>query len=245
MKFNISYRVIKLGLAVNVKKLVIALGNFVLAKFNFEVISVSELFTKQPRKNFSNPVSVQDISSVIPNKGIFNNVGFSDGEKYFAEDYASEDYVSETQFTWLLYRSLSESPTVQDQIAFQYPKFFTEDIKVIDFLGGEVDKTDKTIDYFDVIGNTSLIADQFERQVDYVRSFSELTSIVDSAAISLSRGLANSAAASDNFTYEIFIGVPLADSSSASDSGSLRSQGYTEDMTYFAEDYVGESRTFT
>ena len=145
----------------------------------------------------------------------------------------------------MLYKNLLESPTVQDQIAFQYPKFFTETVKVIDFLGGELDKTDKTIDYFDVVGNTSSVADQFERQVDYVRSFSELTSIVDSAAISLSREVSDSASVSDNLVYDIFLGVTLADGSSAVDSGSLLAQGYTEDMTYFAEDYVGESRTFT
>jgi len=35
------------------------------------------------------------------------------------------------------------------------------------------------------------------------------------------------------------------DFSSVSDTGLLRSQNYTEDMTYFAEDYVGESRAFS
>jgi hypothetical protein len=38
-------------------------------------------------------------------------------------------------------------------------------------------------------------------------------------------------------------GKGLSDSLSSSDSGTLRSQGYC-DFTYFAEDYVGESRTF-
>lgn len=36
-----------------------------------------------------------------------------------------------------------------------------------------------------------------------------------------------------------------SDSASGADSGSLISQGYTVDNTYFAEDYVGDSRTFT
>jgi hypothetical protein len=225
LKFNVSYRVIKLGLAVRAKKLVVALGNFILAKFNFEIISVFDLPEKQVNKDFLDSADAQDVAAIVPNKGIFNNVGLSDGEKYFAEDYVSGDYTADTQITWVLYKNPLEILVTQDQVTFQHTKFLTENVKATDFLGGEVDKTDKTIDYFDVIGNTSLIADQFERQVNYVRSFSELTSIVESAAISLSRG--------------------VTDSSSASDSGSLRSQGYTEDMTYFAEDYVGESRTFT
>ena len=86
MKFAISYRVIKIALAVQAKKLAVALGNFILARSNADSFFVSDLFGKQPRKNFSNPVGIQDVSSIIPNKGIFNNVGFSDGEKYFAED---------------------------------------------------------------------------------------------------------------------------------------------------------------
>lgn len=42
----------------------------------------------------------------------------------------------------------------------------------------------------------------------------------------------------------LLTGKVLADSAGADSAGSLRSQGYTVDLTYFAEDYVGESRTF-
>lgn len=245
MKFAISYRVIKLALAVQAKKLAVALGNFILVKFFTENPKVSENISLQPRKNFSNPVGIQDVSVVVPSKGINNLVAISDtGADYFAEDYIAEDYTLPRQFVWLLNKGISETPTVQEQLAIQHSKSFTETVKAIDFLDGELDKTDKTIDFFKSSTNIPVASDQFERQVDYVRSFNELTSIVDLAAISLSRGVTDSAAVSDNLTYEIFIGVPLADSSSASDSGSLLAQGYTEDMTYFAEDYVGESRTF-
>ena len=41
------------------------------------------------------------------------------------------------------------------------------------------------------------------------------------------------------------IGKIPRDSAASVDSGSLISQGYTVDNTYFAEDYVGDSRTFT
>lgn len=45
-------------------------------------------------------------------------------------------------------------------------------------------------------------------------------------------------------TDVLLTGKVLADSAGADSAGSLRSQGYTVDLTYFAEDYVGESRTF-
>jgi hypothetical protein len=246
LKFAISYRVIKIALAVRAKKLAIALGNFISAKFFTDSFRASESISLQSRKSFSNPIGVQDVSVITPSKNFNNSTFISDtGGDYFAEDYVLGDYTLGPQFVWELGKNIFEIPTVQEQLTLQHSKSFTETVKAIDFLGGELDKTDKTIDYFDVVGNTSSVADQFERQVDYVRSFSELTSIVDSAAISLSRGVSNSASVSDNLAYEIFIGVPLANSSSVADSGSLLAQGYTEDMTYFAEDYVGESRTFT
>lgn len=42
-----------------------------------------------------------------------------------------------------------------------------------------------------------------------------------------------------------YAGKYLPDTISVTSSGSLSTQSYTVDMTYFAEDYVGESRTFS
>lgn len=226
MRLRLSFSPKVLKLAVVAKRLSVAIGKFILSKFNVENISVSDSFSNQPEKSFSNSAIAQDISLVVPNKGIFNTVGLSDGEEYFEEDYVLGDYVLDTQITWVLNKNVLEVALVQDTLSsIQYSKLINENIKVIDFLDGELDKTDKTIDFFTATTNIPSVTDQFERQVAYVRSFAELTSIVDSAAIS--------------------IGVSLANNSSALDSGFLRLQGYTEDMTYFAEDYVGESKTFT
>jgi hypothetical protein len=43
----------------------------------------------------------------------------------------------------------------------------------------------------------------------------------------------------------IFVGSVLANTANLADTGFLRSQNYTVDMSYFAEDYVGESRAFS
>jgi hypothetical protein len=55
------------------------------------------------------------------------------------------------------------------------------------------------------------------------------------------KGLAESPTATDSAA--IAAGKALIDSTSASDAGILISQDYC-DITYFAEDYVGTSRTF-
>jgi hypothetical protein len=44
LKFAISYRVIKLALAVQAKKLAVALGNFIKAKFITDTVSVEDEF---------------------------------------------------------------------------------------------------------------------------------------------------------------------------------------------------------
>lgn len=245
MKLAVSYRVIKLALANNAKKLAVAIGNFIYAKFFTETPTVSESISKESSKGFSDGFEVQESIDVLRGKNVFNPVVFSDGETYFLQDYIAEDYVLPSQCIREFYKNgLDFTITVADQPAIQYNKAFAEAVLVTDYLDGELDKTDKTIDFFKASDNVPVVSDSFSRQVNFVRSFSDLASIAESKAISLSRGVSDSAAVTDLFSYEIFIGVNLSDSSSASDAGSLLAQGYTDSMTYFAEDYVGSSRTF-
>lgn len=74
------------------------------------------------------------------------------------------------------------------------------------------------------VSNVVFATEQFNRQVNYTRSFSDATGGVTDAK------------------YLAFV-KSLADNTTTSDTGSLRSQGYC-DFSYFAEDYVGDSRTF-
>ena len=64
----------------------------------------------------------------------------------------------------------------------------------------------------------------------------------DAAAVTVERPAADTVSVSDLLT-QIFTKV-LSETATVSSSGSLISQGYC-DLTYFAEDYVGESRTFS
>lgn len=74
------------------------------------------------------------------------------------------------------------------------------------------------------VSNVVFASDSASRQVDYVRGFSDATGELTDTK------------------YFDFV-KSLADNTTTSDAGSLRSQGYC-DFTYFAEDYVGDSRTF-
>lgn len=66
--------------------------------------------------------------------------------------------------------------------------------------------------------------------------------VAELRAFSQAKGFADSGNAGDLPVKSI--GQTFTDASSANDDGSLRSQGYC-DFDYFAEDYVGQSRTFT
>jgi hypothetical protein len=67
------------------------------------------------------------------------------------------------------------------------------------------------------------VSDAFSYTVNFNRSFSETEYVIDSQNLSFFKG--------------------LSDSKSTSDSGALRMTDYA-DISYFAEDYVGVSRTF-
>lgn len=91
------------------------------------------------------------------------------------------------------------------------------------------------------------------RTISFQRSFSESTNVTDDVNGALSeddqlieffKSLSNQAALVDADRSYVMSKI-LAEIPAAASSGTLYSQGYTVDMSYFAEDYVGESRAFS
>lgn len=86
------------------------------------------------------------------------------------------------------------------------------------------------------------LSDGMLRAVGMVRG--DAAGVTDVAVLSLGvlRDFSDTGAAAD--ASIVSAGKVFNDSGRIADTGSLRSQGYA-DFSYFAEDYVGESRTFT
>jgi hypothetical protein len=91
------------------------------------------------------------------------------------------------------------------------------------------------------------------KSISFQRSFSESTNVTDDVNGALSeddqlieffKSLENQAALIDADRSYVMSKI-LAEIPAAASSGTLYSQGYTVDMSYFAEDYVGESRAFS
>jgi hypothetical protein len=205
LKFAISYRVIKLALAVQAKKLAVALGNFIKAKFITDTVSVEDTAVITRLKFFTDLVGATDDPIIVPNKGINNTVTFQDDSRYFAEDYISEDYVLQTGIEVNFGKALAESVGVQSSTLIEttYRRSFADGFVVTDDIDGAVTPED-------------------DQEIQFFKNTTNIVGITDSTALQL--------------------GIGLSEAPAATDSGLIVSQGYC-DITYFAEDYVGESRT--
>lgn len=74
------------------------------------------------------------------------------------------------------------------------------------------------------------------------KSLTDTASVTDTPSKNVSKILADSANISDSDVIDFLAGK--SDSATVSEAGSLLNQGYVDNGFYFAEDYVGSSRTF-
>ncbi len=123
-------------------------------------------------------------------------------------------------------KRLNEAPSAVDAIeAFAITKLLADQATVTDDLDGEATaEDDQEMQFAKVTGNIAAAIDVLTLAVNYNRVFTDSYGVTDSDVL--------------------HFGKRPADTTSMTDVGSLRSQGFA-DFTYFAEDYVGASRTFT
>ena len=123
-------------------------------------------------------------------------------------------------------KSFNETPVATDAInSLALTKLFLDQVTgTDDFFGTATSQDDQEI--------------QFVKARTNAATFSDFVLVVLSKIKSL---VENLALTDDNF---FSFGKLSSDTPSATDAGSLRSHNYS-DFTYFSEDYVGASRTFT
>ena len=122
------------------------------------------------------------------------------------------------------FKNLADGAATADTLAFNHSNVLTDTVFATDDVDGAASiLDDQEMQYFKNTTNLASASDSFSRTVAFTRSFAETPSITDLAAL----------------TY----GKTFLEAPSFTDAGSLRSQGYC-DFTFFAEDFVGASRTF-
>lgn len=179
-------------------------------------ISDTGAITDLPSLNSTKPIT-EAPSSTDNNILSFTKVAGDDTAfDYCDSTYFAEDYIEGAR---------TDRSFITDSNVIDFTKFINEQTFATDDLDGEASaEDDQEIDFIKTRSEIASVTDLFTREVTYSREFTE-NGTADESAVKL--------------TTKVH-----ADSGVTSDSGSLRSQGYC-DFTYFAEDYVGASRTFT
>jgi hypothetical protein len=127
--------------------------------------------------------------------------------------------------------------TVDDEQTIQVQKRF------INF-AGITDATVRTAEYQRQFSDNASTTDVVVLQADYDRTEAEAITASDvvSLTVGFSRAAADAATIQDN--QVALVGKGESDTLGIADSGVLLSQDYVDNNLYFADDYVGEKRTF-
>ena len=144
-----------------------------------------------------------------------------------------------------VFKTLADVASVTDLASLAPEKFFSDSGTVTDSLIFARSRGFSDLAY---------PTDTFASQVAFSRSFTDTAyatddfdgeaSILDDQEMQFLKSRTDIASVSDSIIVLKTIPLVLTETPSATDAGSLRSQGFA-DFTYFAEDFVGASRTFT
>jgi hypothetical protein len=168
--------------------------------------------------------------------------------------------LSDTINTKGLTRQIEEGFGVHEVFSKGFTLDFSEGFFVTDDIDGQASAADDEIMTFTKARNEQVVlTDSVVLSAGFNRAFDDLPHVQDLAALSVARGLADTMGVAS--IHSIGLARLAADAASFSDSnsksfnkgpseqaavtdaGSLRSQSYC-DFSYFAEDFVGTSRTF-
>lgn len=223
--------------------------------------------------------TIEDLAKVVFKKAATDYAALSDQidtkavGKGLADPIGVSDLVAAS-----MDKGIVDAAGVTDQAAAYLVKYLHDTVTVTDDLDGSASiLDDQEITFFKVLGDVSGVSDLFERVVAYVRRFDDTASLMDQAALDISKSISEGASVFDasmafldkrvadvagvsdskalslakqandaagfSDVKQVQVGKGTQDAAGVGDSGSLRMQGYCE-FSYFAEDYVGESRTF-
>jgi hypothetical protein len=183
-----------------------------------------------PNKRLPDGVEAADALSPFQiGKGLFENPKIEEGA-YFAEDYTDPGYTIvsiELSFT----KPLSESVAAADTLfALNMLIGPTDAVSMVDSI--VFTRILAFADAADVLSVSELSA---------TKPFADQYTVADFPNVVPNKRIVDGAGAVD--TVVIAANLGIVDAASIADSGSIRMQDYC-DFTYFAEDYVGEARTF-
>jgi len=141
-------------------------------------------------------------------------------------------------------KGLSDTPSANDDVdKLETTKLITDVVGVTDDIDGSASiQDDQEMQFTKIRTDVGNVAENFTRQVDFSRAFTDSNEISESLTQSFGKLLTNTSNVSESIALQTSVALP-DDEASLTDAGSYRSQNYC-DFAYFAEDYVGASGTF-
>ena len=128
------------------------------------------------------------------------------------------------------FKNLTDTVTIPEQVNKAFEKGLNDSI-----LAGDTILTDIAArDLVKVLNENINVTDDIDGE----------SSVLDDQEIQFFKVRANVANTTDTLALTMGFNRTFTNTASSTDAGSIRNQGYA-DFTFFAEDYVGASRTFT
>lgn len=211
-----------------------------------DVFSATDNTSLDSNKLFENAYTANDSQLLTTNKNLSEAVTLADSAPLFVLGVNLSDLINVTD-------DFLGASNVDDDQTMHFGKTLINNGGVSDILSRDVAYNRVYSDAFSaddstllaptkVFGDVTSIADTFSMDVQFSRSLSDTAQILESADIATTKELQEVGTATESAVKST---TSLnTDSASFTDSGLVFWQGYVEDPTYFAEDYVGNSQTF-
>lgn len=223
--------------------------------------AASDHYSASMAKPVADQYSVMEESVIAFYKALTESAGFTDDQVIEFGKVLTDTAGASEQVSWDVAKPLADAVGVLESSAKALAKTIYDQITVTDDFDGVASVNDDQTMLFnkgvtDVAGFTDLIS----MVVNYARASDDTVAAADHLSFDLAKPLSDvpiigeqiskglsKAPITDQFVVtdqpSLGTGLVKQDSTTITDSGSLRSQGYCE-FSYFAEDYVGASQTF-
>ena len=232
-----------------------------------DIINLSESQSFGVSKTLSDVAITVEVLGLTLSKTFTDSVSLTDSvlELLLTEENAFDSgSVSDTN-TLTFGKAPQDTAITADIQTFDITKGLSDSVYATDDFGGESTVDDEqTIQVQKRLINFASMTDAVTLTSEYDRSFSDAASMTDSVVLeaAYSRPQSDSMSASDSVVLSASYVRSVADAASAqdiqaslvgkvesdtlgiADSGVLLSQDYVDNNLYFADDYVGEKRTF-
>ena len=216
-------------------------------RLNTEAMSASEVIqiTNEFYRSLTETPSSADsstftLSSPFFNSGTYADVSVFATHKFLAEDIDVTDdldgeAVADDDQTMTFVKVTSDLSSFTDSVALQLVWQ-----RALSDAGSFSDSPAFAVTV--PLSDSGVAQDLLNRQVDYSRAFQETSVFSDAPAFALATDKADNGYAAETDVKSI--NKLRSESATLADSGLLISQGYVDNPNYFAEAYVGISRTF-